>query len=94
MAGDVLKCCSFETTIKGVLFYNGHTFLNPATFQRVYLVRDHLNQYHHKSYWVKLIESNATLDHLSREAADAWYYVARISTIVYSVSLSYMHGIL
>ena len=71
-------------TIKGVLFYNGHTFLNPATFQEVYLVRDYLNQYLHKSYWVKLMESNATLSHLSREAADAWYYVATIPTLVYT----------
>ncbi|XP_065893762.1 uncharacterized protein [Dysidea avara] len=83
---NVSKCCTFEATIKGVLFYDGYALLNPATFQQVYLIRDYQNKYHHRSYWVKLMESNTTLGHLSRETADACYYVAGIPTVMYTAN--------
>ena len=80
---DVVKCCTFEVEVKGVMFYKGYLELNPARFQRVIFTRDYKNSYHTRAYWVKLAETSIRLGHLSRGAAEAWYYVSKIPTVQY-----------
>ena len=35
---NVVKSCTFEVEVKGVMFYKGYLELNPARFQRVILL--------------------------------------------------------
>jgi len=32
---DIVRCCTFEAEVKGVMFYKGYSELNPRTFQRI-----------------------------------------------------------
>jgi len=78
---DIVRCCTFEAEVKGVIFCKGYSELNPRTFQRIIFTRDYKNTHHARAYWVKLAESNVKLGHLSRDAADTWYYVSKIPTL-------------
>ena len=81
---DVVGCCTLEAQVKGVMFYKGYLELNPTIFQRVLLTRDYKNTHHAKAYWVKLAETGVKLGHLSRDIAEAWYYVSEIPTVKYT----------
>ena len=50
---DSENCCSFETTVKGVMFYPGVKQLNPAVLSRVKFVKDQKNPIHKKAVFVK-----------------------------------------
>ena len=80
---DIVRCCTFEAVVKGVMFYKGYSELNPTKFQRVIFTRDYANGHHARAYWVKLAETNMKLGHLSRDTAEAWYYVSKIPTVKY-----------
>ena len=82
---NAMDCCSLEIEIKGVMFYEGKSYLDPSKFQRVYFVEDYENTHHERAYWVKYYDSGIILGHLSRDvAAEGWYYVTNIPTVKYS----------
>ena len=83
-ATDVIRCCTFEAEVKGVMFYKGYLELNSSVFQRILLTRDYENTHHTKAYWVKLADTGVKLGHLSRDTAEAWYYVSKIPTVKYT----------
>ena len=64
-------CCSFETIVKGVMFYPGIKKLNPAVLSRVKFVRDKGNLVHKKAVFVKFISGDEILGHLTRPVAEA-----------------------
>jgi len=37
---DIVRCCTFEAEVKGVMFYKGYSELYPKTFQRIIFIRD------------------------------------------------------
>ena len=78
---DVVRCCTFEAEVKGVMFYKGYLELNPTRFQRVMITRDYENTHHARAYWVMLADTSVKLGHLSRDTAEAWYYVSKIPTV-------------
>jgi len=77
-------CCSLEIEVKGVMFYEGKSLLNPSWFQKVYFVRDYENAHHERAYWVKFLDNDIILGHLSRAVAEGWYYVTNIPSVKYS----------
>ena len=77
----IVKCCTFEAGVKGMMFYKGYLELNPAKFQRVIFTRDYKNTHHSRAYWVKFAETSIKLGHLSRDTAEAWYFISRIPTV-------------
>jgi len=64
-------CCSFETILKGVMFYPGVKQLNPAVLSWVKFIRDENNSFHKKAVFVKLVDSGEILGHLTRQVAEA-----------------------
>ena len=81
---NIFGCCSLEIEVKGVMFYEGKSLLDPSRFQKVYFSLDHKNLHHAKAYWVQYCENDVVLGHLSRAAADSWYYVTNIPSVKYS----------
>ena len=81
---NAMDCCSLEIEIKGVMFYEGKSYLDPSKFQRVYFVEDYENTHRERAYWVKYYDSGIILGHLSRDVAEGWYYVTNIPTVKYS----------
>lgn len=79
-----INCCSLEIEVKGVMFYEGKSLLDPSRFQKVYFVRDYENVHHARAYWVRYCENNVILGHLSRAVAEGWYYVTNIPSVKYS----------
>jgi len=67
------NCCSFETEVKGVMFYEGKEYLKPDVMLHVYFERDAANMHHNKAYMVRLCCNNKILGHLSVEVAEAIY---------------------
>lgn len=66
-------CCSFETQVKGIMFYEGKDYLQPMS--QVYFQRDAANVHHDKAYAVKLCCNNKMLGHLNVEVAEAVYEI-------------------
>ena len=63
-------CCSFETEVKGVMFYEGKDHLRPLL--HVYFQKDAaVNVHHDKAYAVKFCCNNKMLGHLSIDVAEA-----------------------
>jgi len=74
-------CCSFETIVKGVMFYPGVKQLNPAILSRVKFVKDQNNPVHKKACFVTFIDSGEILDHLTRSVAEASSMILDISGV-------------
>ena len=55
-------CCSFETEVKGVMFYEGKDYLQ--SMSQVYFQRDAGNVHHEKAYAVKLCCNDKMLGHV------------------------------
>lgn len=62
-ATDIIRCCTFEAVVKGVMFYKGYLELNSTVFQKILLTRDYENTHHAKAYWVKLADTGVKLGH-------------------------------
>ena len=76
-------CCSFETIVKGVMFYPGVKKLNPAVLSsvlsRVKFVRDKGNLVHKKAVFVKSISGDEILGHLTRPVTEAASVILEIA---------------
>ena len=62
-------CCSFETEVKGVMFYKGKDYLQ--SMSQVYFQRDAGNVHHEKAYAVKLCCNDKMLGHVSVDVTEA-----------------------
>ena len=78
------NCCSLEIEVKGVMFYEGKSLLDPLRSQKVYFAWDYKNVHHARAYWVQYCENDIILGHLSRAVAEGWYYVTNIPSVKYS----------
>ena len=74
-------CCSFEATVKGVMFYPGVKQLNPAVLSRVKFVQDQKNPVHKKAVFVKFVDSEEILGHRSRPVAESASIILDISGV-------------
>ena len=65
----IKKLCSFETEVKGVMFYEGKDYLQ--SMSQIYFQRDAGNVHHKKAYAVKLCCNDKMLGHVSVDVAEA-----------------------
>lgn len=63
----IQDCCSFETEIKGVMFYSGRRQL--YTFSRLTFERDPKNSHHEHAFFAKV--EGDVLGHVTWEVAEA-----------------------
>ena len=72
----MINVCSFETEVKGVMFYDGRKDLHTDTFVHVYFERDTENVHHPaKAFFVKLCSNNKILGHLNFSTAEVIYEI-------------------
>ena len=76
--GDIQDCCSFESQIKGVMFYDGRVHLR--TFSTVIFERDYNNSRHKRAFFAKLEEGDV-LGHVTWKVAEVLHILVAIPDI-------------
>ena len=74
-------CCSIQTSVKGVMFYDGKDKINPRTFAKVIFERDYSNSHHEKAVYAKLEDSGEILGHVKWELAESFCSLMEITGI-------------